>query len=49
MFESRCGVCCSVCQLKDKLNCNECINDETILGEGKVKSCCEPITKNRIM
>jgi hypothetical protein len=24
MFESRCGVCCSVCQLKDKLNCNEC-------------------------
>ncbi|EKQ57305.1 DUF3795 domain-containing protein [Clostridium sp. Maddingley MBC34-26] len=43
MCESRCGVCCSSCERKDKVNCKGCTNMEKTFWEGEcgVKCCCE--------
>jgi len=43
MFESRCGVCCKVCERKEKVKCNGCIHMEKPFWGGTcgVKSCCE--------
>lgn len=43
MFESRCGVCCSICERKDSVKCSECINMSIPFwgGECRVKTCCE--------
>ena len=43
MCESRCGVCCSSCMRKEKVNCKGCISMEKPFwgGECGVKSCCE--------
>lgn len=43
MFESRCGVRCSICERKEQVRCKECINMDTPFwgGNCEVKSCCE--------
>ncbi len=43
MFESRCGVCCSKCERKEKVNCIGCTNMKMPFWgtECFVKSCCE--------
>ncbi|UWG98975.1 DUF3795 domain-containing protein [Dehalobacter sp. DCM] len=43
MFESRCGVCCSSCERKEKVNCMGCPDMKIPFwgGECKVKTCCE--------
>ncbi|HAH63873.1 MAG TPA: hypothetical protein DCL73_17445 [Treponema sp.] len=42
MFESRCGVRCSVCSRKTEGNCKGCLVMEKTFwgGECKVRSCC---------
>ncbi|WP_053956354.1 DUF3795 domain-containing protein [Inediibacterium massiliense] len=43
MIESRCGIKCSVCEYKEKINCTGCINIEKPFWGNSctVKSCCE--------
>ncbi|NLK95868.1 MAG: DUF3795 domain-containing protein [Clostridiales bacterium] len=43
MVESRCGLKCSECEYKEKVNCKGCIAmDKPFWGEScSVKSCCE--------
>lgn len=43
MIESRCGIKCSECEYKDKMNCAGCVNiKKPFWGEScPVKSCCE--------
>jgi hypothetical protein len=43
MVESRCGILCSDCDYREKMNCGGCINiDKPFWGEScPVKSCCE--------
>lgn len=43
MFESRCGVCCSNCARKEKVNCKGCLNMLAPFWGGvcEVKKCCE--------
>lgn len=43
MVESRCGIQCSQCKYKEKMNCHGCIAiDKPFWGNScPVKSCCE--------
>lgn len=43
MFQSRCGVCCDLCERKDAVSCKGCINMDGPFWGGvcEVKSCCE--------
>ncbi|WP_411955998.1 hypothetical protein [Clostridium sp. FP1] len=43
MFESRCGVCCSRCVQKEKVNCKGCLNMSAPFWGGVcgVKTCSE--------
>lgn len=43
MIESRCGIACSQCEYKEKMNCDGCVNiTKPFWGEScPVKSCCE--------
>ena len=42
MIESRCGIVCSECAYKEKMNCKGCVNiDNPFWGECPVKKCCE--------
>ncbi len=43
IIESRCGIRCSDCDYKEKMNCKGCVNiDKPIWGdECPVKKCCE--------
>lgn len=43
MYESRCGICCSTCERKDKVNCTGCVNMDKPYWGGQcgVKTCCE--------
>lgn len=42
MIESRCGIECSKCEYKEKMNCKGCVNiDKAFWGECQVKACCE--------
>ena len=42
MIESRCGILCSGCEYKGKMNCDGCISiDKPFWGECDVKICCE--------
>lgn len=48
MVESRCGILCSECEYKDKMNCKGCVNiDKPFWGEKcDVKTCCESKNHN---
>ncbi|MCL2350628.1 MAG: DUF3795 domain-containing protein [Defluviitaleaceae bacterium] len=43
MIESRCGIMCSKCEYREKMNCAGCVNiEKPFWGEScPVKSCCE--------
>ncbi|MCH4888601.1 DUF3795 domain-containing protein [Acidaminobacter sp. JC074] len=42
MIESRCGIVCSDCEYKEKMNCGGCISIENpFWGTCDVKACCE--------
>jgi len=43
VIESRCGILCSECEYKEKMNCKGCISiDKPFWGEKcTIKSCCE--------
>lgn len=43
MFESRCGVCCNVCERKEQVHCSGCIHMKKPFWGGVcgVKKCCE--------
>ena len=42
MIESRCGVCCSKCENKEKWGCKGCLNiSKPVWGECEVKKCVE--------
>lgn len=43
MIESRCGILCSDCNYKEKMNCKGCVNiSKPFWGEScTVKTCCE--------
>ena len=42
MVESRCGILCSACKFREKMNCQGCVAiDKPYWGECQVKSCCE--------
>lgn len=43
MIESRCGILCSECEYKERMNCKGCIHiEKPFWGEVcPVKSCCE--------
>lgn len=42
MIESRCGVCCSQCNNKEKWGCEGCLNmEKPTWGICEVKKCCE--------
>ena len=42
MFESRCGILCSQCEYRDKMNCKGCVSiNNPFWGECPVKHCCE--------
>lgn len=43
MFESRCGVCCTQCERKEKVHCTGCPSMKLPFwgAECLVKSCCE--------
>ncbi len=42
MIQSRCGILCSECEYRDKVNCNGCVAIENpFWGECPVKKCCE--------
>ena len=42
MVESRCGILCSECDYREKMNCSGCVHIKNpFWGECEVKSCCE--------
>ena len=42
MFESRCGLLCSECEYREKMNCDCLKNDKPFWGDScPVKDCCE--------
>lgn len=43
MFESRCGVCCDLCERKEQVHCTGCIHMKMPFWGGvcEVKQCCE--------
>lgn len=43
MYQSRCGVCCDLCERKETVKCTGCINMKGPFWGGvcQVKSCCE--------
>ena len=42
MIESRCGILCSKCKYREKMNCAGCVNiGKPYWGECDVKLCCE--------
>ena len=43
MIESRCGLCCSSCEYREKMNCKGCVlMTKPFWGDVcSVKSCCE--------
>jgi len=42
MVESRCGLLCSKCRFREKMNCATCIHiKQPYWGECAIKTCCE--------
>jgi len=42
MIESRCGILCSECAYREKMNCGGCVHIENpFWGKCEVKLCCE--------